>query len=152
MQRVIADAAGTPLQRGQPPVKERTSVPIQSELDILTARQQGRALAQKLGLSSSNLTVIATVISELARNILLYAKRGELILGVVEKDGHQGIAVEARDDGPGIRDIPRAMQVGYSTSGSLGLGLPGVRRLMDEFEIVSEVGKGTTVTARKWKG
>jgi len=132
-------------------VKDETRVPIDSDHDIVTARQRGRALAQQVGFSNSNLTLVATAISELARNILLYAKKGELTLGIVEEDGRQGVAVVARDQGPGIRDVDRAMEVGYSTSGSLGLGLPGVRRLMDEFEIVSRIGKGTTVTARKWK-
>ena len=138
-------------QLGAKLVKETARVIVRSDLDILTARQEGRALAQSLGLSNSTLTAIATVISELTRNILLYAKRGELIVGVVENNGRQGISVVARDDGPGIPDIQRAMQLGYSTSGSLGLGLPGVRRLMDDFEIVSEVGKGTTITVRKWR-
>jgi len=132
-------------------VKDETRVPIDSDHDIVTARQRGRALAEQIGFSNSNLTMVATAISELARNILLYAKKGELTLGIIEEDGRQGVAVVARDQGPGIRDVDRAMEVGYSTSGSLGLGLPGVRRLMDEFEIVSRIGKGTTVTARKWK-
>jgi len=132
-------------------LKEETRVSIQSDHDIVTARQRGRTLAQQLGFSNSNLTVIATAISELARNILLYAKKGELTLGIIENNGRQGLSVVARDQGPGIPDINRAMDVGYSTSGSLGLGLPGVRRLMDEFEIVSRVGKGTTVTTAKWK-
>ena len=132
-------------------MKEETRVSIQSDHDIVTARQRGRTLAQQLGFSNSNLTVIATAISELARNILLYAKKGELTLGIIENNGRQGLSVVARDQGPGIPDINRAMDVGYSTSGSLGLGLPGVRRLMDEFEIVSRVGKGTTVTTAKWK-
>lgn len=132
-------------------MKEETRVSIQSDHDIVTARQRGRTLAQQLGFSNSNLTVIATAISELARNILLYAKKGELTLGIIENNGRQGLSVVARDQGPGIPDINRAMDVGYSTSGSLGLGLPGVRRLMDDFEIVSRVGKGTTVTTAKWK-
>jgi len=132
-------------------VKDETRVPIDSDHDIVTARQRGRALAQQIGFSNSNLTLVATAISELARNILLYAKKGELTLGIVEDNGRQGLTVVASDQGPGIRDVERAMEVGYSTSGSLGLGLPGVRRLMDEFEIVSRMGKGTTVTARKWK-
>jgi len=132
-------------------VKDETRVPIDSDHDIVTARQRGRALAEQIGFSNSNLTMVATAISELARNILLYAKKGELTLGIIEEDGRQGVAMVARDQGPGIRDVDRAMEVGYSTSGSLGLGLPGVRRLMDEFEIVSRIGKGTTVTARKWK-
>ena len=132
-------------------VKRATSVTIRSDLDILAARQQGRALAQQLGLSTSDQTVVATVISELARNILLYARPGALTLSVVENNGRRGVAVEARDRGPGIADIERALRVGYSTSKSLGLGLPGVKRLADEFEIVSKVGKGTIVKVKKWK-
>ena len=128
-----------------------TRVTIKADVDILTARQKGRALAQEIGFSNSSLTLIATAISELTRNILLYARSGELILSQVQEDGLQGILLIAKDSGPGIPDISRAMEVGYSTSGSLGLGLPGVRRLMDEFQIVSAAGKGTTVTARKWK-
>jgi serine/threonine-protein kinase RsbT len=135
----------------QTSVKDESRLPIQSDLDIVVARQRGRALAQRLGFSDSSLTMIATAISELARNILLYAKRGEMTVGVVEDNGLKGITVVAKDEGPGIRDVDRAMEVGYSTSGSLGLGLPGVRRLMDEFEIVSRPGRGTTITARKWK-
>src|SRR5262245_30609891 len=132
-------------------MRDETRVPIRSDHDVLTAREQGRTLSQRIGLSGSSPTLVATAISELARNILLYAREGEMILGIVERNGTVGVAVVARDDGPGIRDVERAMQVGFSTSGSLGLGLPGVRRLMDEFTIVSEVGKGTTVTTRKWK-
>ena len=126
-------------------------VSVSSDADIVTARQKGRALAAQLGFSITDLVMIATSISELARNIVLYAKRGEIILGVAtDHRGKRGIVVVARDDGPGIRDVKRAMESGYSTSGSLGLGLPGARRLMDDFRIVSEVGKGTIVTARKW--
>ena len=130
---------------------DEASVPISSDADIVAARQKGRALAAQMGFASTDLTLIATAISELARNIVLYARRGEIVLKPAE-DGHRrGIIVMALDEGPGITDIPQAMQSGYSTSGSLGLGLPGVRRLMDEFEIVSEVGKGTIVTVKKWK-
>ena len=126
-------------------------VPVGSDADIVTARQKGRALAAELGFPITDLVMVATSISELARNIVLYAKRGEIVLGVTIDDrGKRGIVVVARDDGPGIRDVKQAMQPGYSTSGSLGLGLPGVRRLMDDFQIVSEAGKGTIVTARKW--
>jgi len=138
-------------REGQAPLKDETRVAIDSDHDIVTARQRGRALAEQIGFSNSNLTLIATAISELARNILLYAKKGEVRLGIVEEDGRQGLAVVASDQGPGIADIDRAMEVGYSTSGSLGLGLPGVRRLMDDFEIVSKMGRGTTVSTRKWK-
>jgi serine/threonine-protein kinase RsbT len=124
-------------------------VPIVTELDIVIARQQGRALAARLGFSPGDLALVATAISELARNIIQYAKRGEIVLRLVE-DNPRGIVVIARDQGPGIADLERAMQDGFSTGGGLGLGLPGAKRLMDEFEVVSEVGKGTTVTIKKW--
>ena len=130
---------------------DETLVTINVDADIVTARQKGRAVAAQLGFTSTDLTLIATAISELARNIVLYAERGEIRLSIVEKGSRQGIQVISSDTGPGIPDIDRAMQGGFSTSGSLGLGLPGVRRLMDEMEIESEVGKGTTVKTRKWK-
>jgi serine/threonine-protein kinase RsbT len=149
--RTSAAGRGPQSVRGQPPLKDQTLIPIETDQDIVVARQKGRALAQRLGFSNSNLTLIATAISELARNILLYAKKGELMLGVLEDHGRDGIVVVARDNGPGISDVDRAMQVGYSTSGSLGLGLPGVKRLMDDFEIVTRSGRGTTVTAKKWR-
>lgn len=127
-----------------------TRVPIEHESDIVAARRAGRTLAARLGFSSSEQTVIATAISEVARNILLYAKRGEVVVRVEEGDRRRFLAVIARDEGPGIPDVERAMQDGYSTSNGLGLGLPGSRRMMDEFEIVTQVGKGTTITMRKW--
>jgi serine/threonine-protein kinase RsbT len=123
-------------------------VPIRSDADIVVARQQGRTVGARLGFSSSDLTLIATAISELARNIVSYATRGEIILRLVQ----QGIVIIAHDEGPGIPDVAQAMQDGYSTGNSLGLGLPGAKRLMDEFEIVSHPGKGTTVTIKKWAG
>jgi serine/threonine-protein kinase RsbT len=123
--------------------------PIASEADIVLARQQDRNLAAKLGASLSELTLIATAISELARNIVSYAKHGEIILSVVE-GSRRGIKIVARDESPGIPDVELAMRDGFSTGGGLGLGLPGAKRLMDEFAIVSEVGKGTTVTMTKW--
>jgi serine/threonine-protein kinase RsbT len=125
-------------------------IAISSDRDIVTARQEGRRLASTLNFSSSDLTVIAVAISEVARNILSYAGTGEVGLEIIEKSSRRGIKIVATDRGPGIEDIGLALEDGYSTSGSLGLGLPGVRRLMDEFEIRSEVGRGTTVTLRKW--
>ncbi len=131
-------------------VADEVQVPVGSDSDIVVARQKGRELALGLGFPTSDATLIATAISELARNILLYAGEGEILLRRTD-DGHrQGVVVVARDEGPGIADLRQAMQDGYSTSGHLGLGLPGVRRLMDEFEIESEVTKGTKVTATKW--
>jgi serine/threonine-protein kinase RsbT len=126
-------------------------VNIVTDADIVTARQKGRELAIKLGLSSIDAAMIATAISELARNILLYAKGGQISVGLTMNGLQNGLVVVARDDGPGIPDIRQAMEPGYSTSRSLGLGLPGVKRLMDEFEIESEIGRGTTVTVKKWK-
>jgi serine/threonine-protein kinase RsbT len=129
-----------------------TRVTIDRDVDIVTARQIGRQMAAEAGFSGSDLTMIATAISEVARNIVEYAKRGEVRLETASKHGHKGLVVVANDDGPGIPDIEQAMQDGFSTGRSLGLGLPGARRLMDEFEIVSEPGKGTTITMRKWCG
>ncbi|HEY2990780.1 MAG TPA: anti-sigma regulatory factor [Candidatus Binatia bacterium] len=130
---------------------QEISVPVNADIDIVTARQKGRELARELGFTSTDLALIATAISELARNIILYANSGEIVLGVTENGSRRGIKVIARDDGPGIPDIERALEEGFSTSRSLGLGLSGVRRLMDEFDIISEVGHGTTVTVKKWK-
>ncbi len=126
-------------------------IPIQSDLDIIIARQKGRELVAEMGFTGTDLTLIATAISELARNIVLYAKSGEIVLNCLQQGDKIGICVIAQDRGPGIPDIRRALQDGFSTSRSLGLGLPGVRRLMDEFEIVSEVDCGTKVTVKKWK-
>lgn len=131
--------------------KEEISVPIVADSDIVTARQKGRELAVRLGFASADLALIATAISELARNIVLYAQKGEIILSTVEDSNSYGIGVVARDSGPGIPDVERALQEGFSTSRSLGLGLPGVKRLMDQFDIVSEAGRGTTVTVKKWR-
>jgi serine/threonine-protein kinase RsbT len=126
-------------------------VAINSDQDIVTARQKGRALATELGFGTGDATLIATAISELARNIVSYARRGEVTLKIVDGSVRKGILVIASDDGPGIPDIRQALRDGFSTSGSLGLGLPGVRRLMDEFEITSKPGRGTIVAVKKWK-
>jgi serine/threonine-protein kinase RsbT len=126
------------------------AVRIASGGDVVIARQRGRSLALRIGFNGSELTVIATAISELARNILEYASVGEIILGTAQKGSRNGILIVARDEGPGITDLGKAMQDGYTTGKGLGLGLPGVRRLMDDFEITSMVGGGTTVTVKKW--
>src|SRR5579863_880321 len=126
-------------------------VVIHTDQDIVSARQKGRMMASELGFSPGDATLIATAISELARNIVSYARKGQITLKMVNSLNRQGILVVAADDGPGIADIRQALRDGFSTSGSLGLGLPGVRRLMDEFEINSEPGRGTIVTVKKWK-
>lgn len=124
-------------------------VPVASDADVVAAREKGRELSAQLGFSSIDLTLIVTAISEVARNILLYAREGEILLRV-DNDGQRGITVVARDEGPGIPDLELAMRDSYSTGNGLGLGLPGARRLMDEFEIESEISKGTTVVMKKW--
>ena len=124
---------------------------ISSDQDIVLARQKGRSLALELGFSSGDATLIATAISELARNIVSYAIKGEVALKGIQGSNRVGILVIASDKGPGIPDIRQALRDGFSTSGSLGLGLPGVRRLMDEFEIVSKPGQGTTIGVKKWR-
>jgi serine/threonine-protein kinase RsbT len=131
-------------------VAEDLRCPIAADVDIVQARQLGRELAAQLGFSAGDQTVIAAAISEIARNILMYAKRGEMQLRTVNDGARRGLIVVAQDQGPGIRDVERALQDGYSTSGGLGLGLPGARRLMDDFEVLSEVGRGTRVTMKKW--
>jgi serine/threonine-protein kinase RsbT len=118
--------------------------------DIVVARQAGRDLAESLGFSLTDLTLITTAISEVARNITSYTNGGEVRVSTVDRQGRIGLVVEAVDFGPGIADIDRALEDGYSTRAGMGLGLPGARRLMDEFEIQSAVGRGTTVIMRKW--
>ena len=126
------------------------NIRIECESDIVLARQRGRELCAEMGFSSTDRTLIATAISEVARNIVRYAARGEILLSSVEGAGRRGILVVARDQGPGIPDTKLALRDGYSTANSLGLGLPGARRLMDELEVVSAPGSGTTVTMKKW--
>jgi serine/threonine-protein kinase RsbT len=125
-------------------------VRILTDDDIVTARQEGRRLSTELGFSSTDLTLIATAISEVARNIRLYAGEGEVALKLVQEKERQGIVVVALDEGPGISDLERAMEDGFSSGGSFGLGLPGARRLMDEFDISSAPGAGVKVTMKKW--
>jgi serine/threonine-protein kinase RsbT len=131
-------------------VKSDARIAISSGTDIVAARLAGRQLAAQAGFNGSDLTVIATAISEVARNIVEYARKGEIILDIVQQGNRRGLRVEARDEGPGIPNIELAMQDGYSTGRGLGLGLPGTRRLMDEFVIDSKVGRGTRVIATKW--
>jgi serine/threonine-protein kinase RsbT len=131
-----------------------TLTEINSAVDIVTARQRGRALALELGFNGADVTLIAAAISEVARNIVDHAKKGEIVMSTLNsatQGGKIGIQIIARDEGPGIRDVAQAMQYGYSTRKGLGVGLPGAKWLMDEFDIVSEVGRGTTITMRKWR-
>jgi len=132
-------------------MESECKVPIKSERDIVVARQKGRALARDFGFSLGDATLIAAAISELARNIITYAGEGMITMSAIYTAKREGLLIVASDEGPGIADIPRALRDGFSTSGSLGIGLPGVRRLMDEFDITSRPGAGTIVTVTKWK-
>lgn len=125
-------------------------VEIVTEWDIVAARQLGRNEAKAIGFSTVDQARITTAISELARNIYLYALAGEIILERIEQDTRKGIRIIASDKGDGISDVRKVMEDGFSTSGNLGAGLPGVKRLMDYINIQSEVGKGTVVIAEKW--
>ncbi len=128
----------------------RTVLRIAADKDIVSAREAGRRLAADIGFVSVDQVVIATAISEVARNIISYAVKGEIDLSPLQAGHRRGIEIIARDLGPGIPDITLAMQDGYSTGGGLGMGLPGCKRLVDDFSIDSSVGVGTTVTMRKW--
>lgn len=128
----------------------QTCVEVKSEWSIVAARQAGRTMAKEIGFGSVDQARITTAISELARNIYLYAKRGQICIEKVVLINKVGIKVTALDHGPGIRDIRKVMEDGFTTSGGLGAGLPGVKRLMDEFSIDSIVGEGTTINAIKW--
>jgi len=124
---------------------------VASDADIVPARAQGRALAGELGFSRTDATLVATSISEIARNIVVHAGRGEIELKAAYEPDRRGVVVVARDEGPGIRDVDAALREGYGTKGGLGLGLPGVRRIMDEFVIDTAPNRGTTVTMQMWR-
>lgn len=127
-------------------------IPIVSEVDVVEARQRGRDLAASAGFRTSDQALIATAISELARNILQYAGRGEMLIAIERDGGRTGVMVVASDRGPGIANPAQALEDGFSTGHGLGLGLPGTRRIMDEFDLATEPGKGTRITIRKWTG
>ena len=118
---------------------------------MVEARRQSRLLAGRAGFRETDRAVIAAIVSELGRNILLYGAAGEIAVAVIELEQRVGVRIDAHDEGPGIPDIGRAMRDGYSSVGRLGLGLPGVRRLADEFEITSAPGRGTRVVVTKWR-
>jgi serine/threonine-protein kinase RsbT len=128
----------------------RSSVDIHTEWDIVAARQLGRNEAKKSGFGTVDQARITTAISELARNIYLYAGKGKIEIMRLSENDLYGITIIASDDGPGIHDMRKVMEDGFSTSGGLGAGMPGVRRLMDEFKVDTELGKGTTITTTKW--
>jgi len=134
-----------------PTTPAKANVHIATDADVVAARLAGRSLSMEAGFSGGDLALIATAISELARNILEYARCGEVQVELVHNGDRKGVKVIAHDEGPGIDNLDVAMRDGYSSGRGLGLGLPGTKRLMDEFEIVSRPGRGTTVTVIKWK-
>ena len=129
---------------------DEVRVAILTDADVVTARQEARTMGAGLGFSSTDLTLLATAISEVARNITTYAGEGEVTLRVLDQDGRRGIEVLASDEGPGISDVELAMQDGYTTGNGLGLGLPGTRRLVDDFQLDTAPGVGTTIRLVKW--
>ena len=131
---------------------DETRVRIASDADTVVARQAGRDAALRLGFSRTDATFIATAISEIARNITVHAGEGEITVAACREDGRLGLIVTARDDGPGINDVPAVLRDDYYSELGLGMGLWGAKRLMDEIEVSSEPGKGTTVTMKKWLG
>jgi serine/threonine-protein kinase RsbT len=138
------------------PVRNPRSLPAEVRIriekldDIVVARRRGREIAAQLGFSNCDLTLIATAISEIARNSVEYANGGDVVLTAIKEGTRRGLKIVVIDQGPGIADVSTVMRDGYSTGAGLGIGLPGARRLVDDFEISSEVGKGTTVTMKKW--
>ena len=125
-------------------------VDVNNPDDIVTARQAGHEMARELGFSLADVTMIATAISEVARNITSYAGHGSVRVVVADRDGRLALVVRAEDVGPGIADVERALEDGYSTGPGLGLGLPGARRLMDRLIVESVPGRGTVVEMWKW--
>jgi serine/threonine-protein kinase RsbT len=132
-------------------MEDEVRVPIAADADLVTARAAGRAMAQRLGFPRPDPTLIATAISEIARNIVVHAGRGEIVLAPLDEPERYGLVVIATDEGPGIRDVEAALRDDYSGRGGLGLGMPGARRLMDDFEVTSDPDRGTTVTMTKWR-
>ena len=139
-----------PLMRRGQTREDEVRVPVHRDADIVAARRAAREMASRSGFTGTDLTINATAVSEVARNIVRFAGTGEVVVSAVD-DPRPGLLVVARDSGPGIADVDQALEDGYSTYHGLGLGLPGARRLMDEFSIASEPGHGTTVTMTKWR-
>lgn len=131
-------------------ISSEISIPIRSDIDVVLACHKGRNLATQAGFLTNEQVIIVISISEVAYNILKYAHCGQVHLRLFRRAGRSGLEIVAHDEGPGIVDVEQALQDGYSTGNGLGLGLPGAKRLMDEFKIVSAVGRGTTVTMIKW--
>lgn len=131
-------------------MSDEVRIRVDSEAGVVAARQAGRKMAEELGFSTTDQTLIATAISEVARNIIQYARTGDIAVTAVDRDLQLGIQVVAEDEGPGIPDLELALRDGYTTGRGMGMGIPGCRRLMDEFRITSELDLGTKVVMTKW--
>lgn len=132
-------------------VLNKLEIPVTVERDTVVVRTTVKAEAEKIGMGILNQTKIITACSEIARNQLKYGGGGKVVIERISEGRNTGLRVTFRDEGPGISDIEKAMQDGFSTGKSMGLGLPGTKRLVDQFDIKSIVGKGTMVTLIKWK-
>lgn len=137
------------MKRDEPSGASRR-IRISADVDIVAARLAARTLAAEIGFSAAEMVMIATAVSEIARNIVEYAKPGEMHIAPAVNGHERGLEIVASDHGPGIADVAQAMEDGFSTGRGLGIGLPGSRRLMDDFEIHSQLGKGTIITMKKW--
>jgi serine/threonine-protein kinase RsbT len=146
------DSVGAGSRADGAPANQRAWIrlSIRDEWDVVIARKHARELARDAGLSESATAALATAISEIAQNVVTHAGRGDVSLRIAEDQGRRGVIAVVRDDGPGIAEPSRAMEDGYSTAGSLGLGLPSARRLVDTFDLASAAGSGTTVVLKKW--
>lgn len=129
----------------------KETITIQQERDLIICRNRVKDFAGKIGMGIVNQTKLITAVSELSRNMLIYGGGGQAFLEILSRGRESGVQVIFTDKGPGIVDIPKAMQDGYTTGKSMGMGLPGAKRLVSEFFIESAVGKGTTVKIIKWK-
>lgn len=141
------------IQRNAGPMikNEVRRITISKNIDVIMAVTEAKILSEKAGFKKSEQFMVATAVSELARNIYRYAKTGKVTIKIIGRKNRKGIEVIAEDHGPGIKDVEKVLQDGYSTSsGSLGIGLSGAKRLMDEFLIDTEIGRGTKIKARKW--
>jgi anti-sigma regulatory factor (Ser/Thr protein kinase) len=132
-------------------MSDELCLPVRCDADMVPARAHARELANRLGFSRTDATLIATAVSEIARNIVMHVGHGELSMNSIREERRCGLRVVARDAGPGIPDVAAALETGFASRGGMGLGLPGARRLMDDFAIDSEPGRGTTVTMTKWR-
>lgn len=130
--------------------KNITRLELSHEVDVAYAALDAKTYAKRIGFATKDQYLISTAVSELARNIVTYASKGCIFLSTIEQDLKKGIEVVADDSGPGIHDLEKAMLDNFSTRGTLGVGLPGTKRLMDDFKISSSSAEGTTVTVRKW--